>query len=59
MYVFSPLALGSWWAVIPALPIIPVLVARILNEEKVLVQGLPGYGDYRKKVKFRLLPGIW
>jgi protein-S-isoprenylcysteine O-methyltransferase Ste14 len=59
MYVFSPLALGSWWAVIPALPIIPILVVRLLNEEKVLVGELPGYEAYRQKVKYRLLPYIW
>jgi protein-S-isoprenylcysteine O-methyltransferase Ste14 len=59
MYVFSPLVLGSWWAVIPALPIIPVLVVRLLDEEKVLAQGLPGYEEYRQKVKYRLLPGVW
>ena len=36
MYSVSPLALGSWWALIPGLMIIPVLVARLLNEEEVL-----------------------
>jgi protein-S-isoprenylcysteine O-methyltransferase Ste14 len=59
LYVFSPLTLGSWWAMIPALPIIPILVLRILNEEKLLVKDLPGYEAYRQKVKYRLLPGIW
>jgi protein-S-isoprenylcysteine O-methyltransferase Ste14 len=59
LYVFSPLALGSWWAVLTALPIIPILAARILNEEKVLVKELPGYEEYRGKVKYRLIPGIW
>jgi protein-S-isoprenylcysteine O-methyltransferase Ste14 len=59
MYVLSPLALGSWWAVLFALPIIPLLVVRILNEEKVLSQDLPGYVAYCQKVRYRLLPGIW
>jgi len=59
MYLFSPLALGSWWAVLFALPIIPLLVVRILNEEKILSQDLPGYGAYCQKVRYRLLPGIW
>jgi len=59
MYSASPLALGSWWAMIPAIMIIPVLVARILNEEKVLSKGLPGYTEYIQKVHWRLLPGIW
>ena len=59
MYTFSPLALGSWWAVIPALAIIPILVARLLNEEKVLAQELEGYRDYMQKTKHRLIPGVW
>ena len=36
LYAISPIVLGSWWAVIPALVIIPVIVARILDEEKEL-----------------------
>jgi len=59
LYLFSPLALGSWWAMIPALPIIPILVMRILNEEVVLLRDLPGYDAYRRKVRYRLLPGVW
>jgi len=59
LYVFSPLALGSWWAMIPALPIIPILVMRILNEEEILLRDLPGYADYRSKVSYRLIPGVW
>jgi protein-S-isoprenylcysteine O-methyltransferase Ste14 len=59
MYSVSPVALGSWWALIPSLMIIPVLVFRILNEEKILECNLPGYTEYKQKVKYRLLPGIW
>lgn len=59
MYLFSPLALGSYWAVIPALFIIPVLVFRLLSEEKTLERDLKGYTEYEKKVKYHLLPGIW
>ncbi len=58
-YLASPLALGSWWALIPAALIVPLLVARIHNEEAVLVRDLPGYAEYRLKVKYRLLPGVW
>ncbi len=58
-YVLSPLVLGSWWAMIPALLIIPMLVARIRNEEAVLVKDLPGYEEYRQKVRFRMVPGVW
>lgn len=59
MYIASPLALGSYWALIPALFIVPLLMARIRNEEQVLLRDLLGYAEYRHKVKYRLLPGIW
>lgn len=59
LYIFSPIALGSWWAVIPALLIIPVLVARARNEEVVLARDLKGYTEYMQKVRYRMLPGIW
>ncbi|BCY18033.1 membrane protein [Leptolinea sp. HRD-7] len=59
MYLFSPLALGSYWAVIPALFILPILVYRLLSEEKILARDLPGYTDYMEKVKYHLFPGIW
>ncbi|MBK9601532.1 MAG: isoprenylcysteine carboxylmethyltransferase family protein [Anaerolineales bacterium] len=59
MYVSSPLALGSYWAIIPAIFIIPILVARIINEEKVLTKKLEGYSAYKQKTRYRLIPGIW
>jgi protein-S-isoprenylcysteine O-methyltransferase Ste14 len=59
MYVASPLALGSYWAIIPAIFIIPVLIARIINEEKVLTKELEGYSEYKLKTRYRLIPGIW
>ena len=59
LYLFTPLALGSYWAVIPALFILPVLIARIIDEEKELLDNLEGYREYMQKVKHRLLPGIW
>ncbi len=59
MYAASPLALGSYWAILPAVLIVPLLMARIGNEEEVLLRDLPGYAEYRQKVKYRLLPGVW
>jgi len=59
MYMASPVALGSYWAFIPALLIVPLLAARIINEEQVLLRELPGYAEYLQKVKYRLLPGVW
>lgn len=57
--VFSALALGSYWALIPAALFPLLLVARILNEETVLRRDLDGYTDYCKSVRYRLIPGIW
>ena len=38
---------------------IPIIAVRIRNEEKVLEEGLAGYTEYKKKVKYRLIPFIW
>jgi protein-S-isoprenylcysteine O-methyltransferase Ste14 len=59
MYLFTPVALGSWWALIPALPMMAVLVARIRNEEQLLVEELEGYLEYTRTTRFRLIPGVW
>ena len=59
LYILSPLALGSYWAMIPAILIIPIIVARIRNEESVLVRDLNGYQEYMQKTRYRLIPGIW
>jgi protein-S-isoprenylcysteine O-methyltransferase Ste14 len=58
-YIFSPLALGSYWAFIPAICIVPFIIARIKGEEKELLENLEGYRDYAAKTRYRLLPGIW
>ena len=59
MYLPTPLALGSYWGLIP-MGLLPVaLVFRILNEEKVLSENLEGYKDYCRKTKYRLIPYIW
>jgi len=59
MYLIGPLALGSFWALIPAAVIPLVLVARIRNEEKVLLRDLKGYAEYTREVKYRLIPKVW
>ena len=59
LYVVSPLALGSYWAMLSALLIIPLIVARIRNEEGVLARELEGYREYMQKTRYRLVPGIW
>lgn len=57
--IFSPLALGSAWAMLPALLLIPVLAVRIVNEEKLLEHDLPGYVAYEQRTRSRLVPGVW
>jgi protein-S-isoprenylcysteine O-methyltransferase Ste14 len=59
LYLATPVALGSWWAVLPALAFIPLMVLRIRNEEEVLVRELEGYPEYRRKVRHRLIPYVW
>lgn len=59
MYVASPLALGSYWGIIPTVLLIVLLVARIRNEESVLLSQLEGYREYAAQTRYRLFPGIW
>ena len=59
MMFFTPLALGSYWALIPALLTPVALVFRIRDEEAVLLEELPGYREYMEKTRHRILPGIW
>ena len=59
MFVAMPFALGSWWglAVVPL--IVGALIWRLFAEERFLVEHLAGYGDYRGRVRWRLVPGLW
>ncbi len=59
MVLFTPLALGSWVALPMVLPLVIVIVLRLLAEERFLSAGLAGYDDYRRRVRYRLLPGVW
>jgi protein-S-isoprenylcysteine O-methyltransferase Ste14 len=59
MYIFSPLALGSYWAMLPTILLLILLVARIRNEERVLLRELKGYQEYTQQTPYRLIPGIW
>lgn len=59
LFLAIPLVLGSWYALLIFLIYPFLLVKRIQNEEKVLLEGLEGYGDYMKKVKYRMIPFIW
>jgi protein-S-isoprenylcysteine O-methyltransferase Ste14 len=59
MLLLTPIALGSWLALPVFSLYIPVLIWRILNEEKVLLRNLPGYREYCREMPYRLLPFIW
>lgn len=54
-----PLALGSWWGLIPAGLLVPVIVWRLTNEEAFLAANLAGYSAYRARVRHRLAPMLW
>jgi protein-S-isoprenylcysteine O-methyltransferase Ste14 len=59
IYLLSPIGLGSFWAVLAALPLVIVYIVRIRSEEKFLTEKLPGYREYLQRVRFRLIPGVW
>ncbi len=59
LYLAIPLVLGSWASFCVMLLYPAAIVFRIRNEEAVLTEGLPGYEEYKKRVKYRLIPMIW
>lgn len=59
MILATPIALGSWWGVLPACVAVVALILRIKYEEEMLVQGMQGYVDYQKRVPYKLIPGIF
>jgi protein-S-isoprenylcysteine O-methyltransferase Ste14 len=62
MAVFAPmaaLALGSWWALVPAGLYTTLILRRAAVEDRFLHGHLPGYAEYAARVRFRILPGIW
>jgi protein-S-isoprenylcysteine O-methyltransferase Ste14 len=60
LYLFgTPLALGSYWGLAAFAAIVPFLIWRLVDEEHLLSGSLPGYTEYQKKVRDRLVPRIW
>ena len=59
MFLAAPLVMGSVVSFIICLAYPVIITARLKNEEKVLEDGLEGYREYKKKVRYRLLPFIW
>jgi protein-S-isoprenylcysteine O-methyltransferase Ste14 len=59
LFLMMPLVLGSWYALIPFAFYPIIMVVRLKDEEKLLTRELSGYAEYKKKVKYRLIPHIW
>jgi len=59
IFVGIPLALASWWALLPAALAIALLVIRTGLEDRLLQAELPGYADYARRTRYRLLRGLW
>jgi protein-S-isoprenylcysteine O-methyltransferase Ste14 len=59
MLLGVPFALGSYWGLLAIIPIDMVIVWRLFDEEKFLAKNLPGYSEYKNKVKYRLIPFVW
>ena len=59
LFLSMPLVLGSPLSFAVMLGYLPIIAKRIRNEEAVLESGLAGYREYKQRVKYRLIPGIW
>ena len=59
LFLSMPLVLGSALSFIVMLAYVPIVVKRIRGEERVLEEGLPGYREYEKRVRCRLVPRVW
>ena len=55
----TPLALGSYWGLVPFVAMMPFLIWRLFDEEHFLARNLPGYTEYQKRVRHRLVPFVW
>jgi protein-S-isoprenylcysteine O-methyltransferase Ste14 len=59
MFLATPVALGSWWGLVPAAALAATIVWRLLDEEQYLMRNLTGYIEYQSAVRTRLVPGVW
>ena len=59
LFLSMPLILGSLLSFAVMLLYLPIIGKRMRNEEMVLESGLPGYTEYKQKVKYKVIPGIW
>lgn len=59
LFLMIPLVLGSWYALIAFVCYPAAIVVRLKDEEDLLTKELPGYAEYKQKVKHRILPFVW
>jgi protein-S-isoprenylcysteine O-methyltransferase Ste14 len=59
LFLSMPLVLGSWYALMVFAFYPAIIIVRLKDEEELLTRELPGYADYKKKVKYRILPFVW
>jgi protein-S-isoprenylcysteine O-methyltransferase Ste14 len=59
MLLGIPISLGSWWGLLVIVAMLPALIWRLVDEEKFLARKLPGYVEYQKQVRHRLIPLVW
>ncbi len=58
-YLASPIFLDAYWAFIPAAVLTALLIIRTRLEDRYLKENLPGYAEYARRVRYRLIPGVW
>ena len=59
LFLMMPIVLGSWYALIVFAFYPAIIIVRLKDEEDLLTRELPGYAEYKEKVKYRILPFIW
>lgn len=59
LFLMMPLVLGSWYALIPFAFYPAIIIVRLKDEEALLTRELPGYAEYKQKVKYRIIPFVW
>ena len=59
LFLMMPIVLGSWYALIAFAFYPAVIVVRLKDEEELLTKELPGYAEYKQKVKYRIIPFVW
>ena len=58
-WLAAPVFFSSWWVIVPTILVIIANIIRTAKEDQTLQEELPGYSEYTREVKYRLVPGIW